>query len=1079
MKMESSQFLSSDWYNAMTLAERFDALRQNLSAVQEECDPDIAQRRVRRWRDQLPFSRGSHFEQRLALEGLTERQFLAIVGTPVEVVRNRLSDRPLWLDNLARVFEEIGETVMLHDGERTGHRLEGVDPVEPLIRDSRKRLLSGVRLLREKYPFAPFEESDVENLLHGGLSERLAAMMVRTLTLELHVARLTDHLEGNSPEERFQSFLNQLREPERVLDLLREYPVLARQLSVAVDRWLSFNLELLERLCADWLDIRQSIAASDDPGRLIAWNDAGDDHRGGHHVVILEFSSGFQVVYKPRSLSMDSHFQDFLGWLNSRGQEPALRMLRILNRDGYGWVEFVSPRSCQSTAEVHRFYERQGSYLAVLYLLHATDVHNENLIAAGDDPVLIDLETLFHHSPADRRPDAVRSALMMMHASVIGVGLLPGRVWANDESDGVDLSGLGTTEGQVSPHPVQLLEYVGTDEMRWIRTQVTLSGGHNRPTVNGGHVDLLDYTEAIEAGFSRTYRLLLQHRAELLSSDGPLARFAGDELRIILRSTQTYAALLRESFHPDFLRDALERDRLFDRLWIPIERQPYLRAVISAERRDLWNGDIPVFSTRTDSCDLWTSNHDRLADFFHESAMAAVVRRLSQFGADDLDRQMWFIRASLATLQTRVAGDGASIARSGDPISFAGRASLLSAAQAIGDKLGALAVRSEDEAIWIGLTLGPRRRWRVSPVSVDLYDGLPGIVLFLAYLGCVTRDDTYKALARAGLTAMRRQAEGYRAVLKTIGGFSGWGGVVYALSSLATLWNDSALRDEATEIVDVIAPLIQHDNHLDLMSGAAGSLASIISLYHAAPSARTLATAAKCGDHLIARAQAMSTGIAWPTPREPRALTGFSHGAAGIGWALLNLADLTGEQKYREAAEAAIRYERSLFSPENGNWPDLRAPEAAVGDAQSESTPFMTAWCHGAPGIGLARLLSLGRLDDPDLHSEITIALQTTLRDGPAQDHSLCHGELGNVDFLLQASEVLDDADLHRQTYQRAGAVVMDIERHGWRCGLPAGVESPGLMTGLAGIGYQLLRLAEPKRVPSVLVLAPPMTASR
>jgi lantibiotic modifying enzyme len=30
-------------------------------------------------------------------------------------------------------------------------------------------------------------------------------------------------------------------------------------------------------------------------------------------------------------------------------------------------------------------------------------------------------------------------------------------------------------------------------------------------------------------------------------------------------------------------------------------------------------------------------------------------------------------------------------------------------------------------------------------------------------------------------------------------------------------------------------------------------------------------------------------------------------------------------------------------------------------------------------------------------------------------------------------------------------------------------------MTGIAGIGYGLLRLAEPRRVPSVLVLAPPM----
>jgi lantibiotic modifying enzyme len=52
--------------------------------------------------------------------------------------------------------------------------------------------------------------------------------------------------------------------------------------------------------------------------------------------------------------------------------------------------------------------------------------------------------------------------------------------------------------------------------------------------------------------------------------------------------------------------------------------------------------------------------------------------------------------------------------------------------------------------------------------------------------------------------------------------------------------------------------------------------------------------------------------------------------------------------------------------------------------------------------------------------------------------------------------------------------VLGSIERDGWRCGTRAGVLSPGLMNGLAGIGLGCLRLAEPERVPSVLVLDPP-----
>ncbi len=53
--------------------------------------------------------------------------------------------------------------------------------------------------------------------------------------------------------------------------------------------------------------------------------------------------------------------------------------------------------------------------------------------------------------------------------------------------------------------------------------------------------------------------------------------------------------------------------------------------------------------------------------------------------------------------------------------------------------------------------------------------------------------------------------------------------------------------------------------------------------------------------------------------------------------------------------------------------------------------------------------------------------------------------------------------------------ILDSIDRHGWQCGGPEAVEMPSLMLGLAGIGYEMLRLAEPDLVPSVLVLAPPV----
>jgi type 2 lantibiotic biosynthesis protein LanM len=320
---------------------------------------------------------------------------------------------------------------------------------------------------------------------------------------------------------------------------------------------------------------------------------------------------------------------------------------------------------------------------------------------------------------------------------------------------------------------------------------------------------------------------------------------------------------------------------------------------------------------------------------------------------------------------------------------------------------------------------------------------------------------------------MQRQVERDKLFITSIGGFDGWGGMIYVLSHLGALWNAPALLAQAEQIVELLPPLIERDKQLDVIGGAAGCIGSLISLYRCAPSHKTLAAAIQCGDRLIACAQPMESGVGWITPiPATKPLAGFSHGAAGMGWALLELYGLTGEERFRRTALAALAYERSLFSPENENWPDLRELTGQATKAGQDS--FTTTWCYGAPGIGLARLRSLQHLDDTATRTEIDASLRTTLAKGFGLNHSLCHGDLGNLELLLQASFVLDDPQWSIQVSRNAALILDSFRSYGWLCGVPLRVESPGLMTGLAGIGYGLLRLAEPTHMPSVLMLASP-----
>ena len=276
---------------------------------------------------------------------------------------------------------------------------------------------------------------------------------------------------------------------------------------------------------------------------------------------------------------------------------------------------------------------------------------------------------------------------------------------------------------------------------------------------------------------------------------------------------------------------------------------------------------------------------------------------------------------------------------------------------------------------------------------------------------------------------------------------------------------------EAEAILARLPVLIEHDDRLDIIGGAAGCIGGLIGFNRCTGSRGAVEAAIQCGDRLISTARSMEHGLGWITSDNDTPLTGFSHGAAGMAWALLEVAAVSGAERFRKAARDAMAYERSLFSTEAGNWPDLRASRESGRASDGEQPAFMTAWCHGASGIGLARLQALRHLDDPEIRPEIDAAVKTTLAEGFGATHCLCHGDLGNLELLMQAD--------HAAATRIAARILDMIELRRWRCAVPLQVETPGLMLGLSGIGYGLLRVADPVRVPSVLMLEPPPLPAR
>ena len=214
----------------------------------------------------------------------------------------------------------------------------------------------------------------------------------------------------------------------------------------------------------------------------------------------------------------------------------------------------------------------------------------------------------------------------------------------------------------------------------------------------------------------------------------------------------------------------------------------------------------------------------------------------------------------------------------------------------------------------------------------------------------------------------------------------------------------------------------------------------------------------------------LPTAIALTAAADTDAETGLSLGRAG---AIVALRAVHAETGLGEAGAAARDLTERLAALESfagrgfangptgvayalGTSPDGRHTETARRIlAADQPRPDDLGWCSGRAGHLLAR----AALGLPGAE------IATLVERNPLRDSSLCHGEFGIQDTLIE----LDAPDLRRAASQALGAV----ERYGPRCATPSGVTSPGLQTGLAGIGYGLLRLGFAERVPSVLLLAP------
>jgi lantibiotic modifying enzyme len=299
-----------------------------------------------------------------------------------------------------------------------------------------------------------------------------------------------------------------------------------------------------------------------------------------------------------------------------------------------------------------------------------------------------------------------------------------------------------------------------------------------------------------------------------------------------------------------------------------------------------------------------------------------------------------------------------------------------------------------------------------------------------------------------------------------IGGATGLGSIIYALAVISKCLRDDSLLADAHVAAELLTDdLIAADKRLDVLGGSAGAILGLLRLYRDAQSNDALRRAIKCGEHLLGQHRVGPEGRrSWGGQGSgPQGLNGMSHGAAGFAYALASLSAATGRDEFAKAASECIAFEDFSYNAERHNWPDLR------GDGDPG---WPCQWCHGAPGIGLARIAiaKRGGLDSELLTTDITNALTGVERGWPVQVDTLCCGTLGSIEFFCEAGSALGRSDLRELASRRLAAVLQSAASAGdyrWNSGNRK--FNLGLYRGLAGVGYTSLRQVD-DTLPNVLI---------
>jgi lantibiotic modifying enzyme len=399
----------------------------------------------------------------------------------------------------------------------------------------------------------------------------------------------------------------------------------------------------------------------------------------------------------------------------------------------------------------------------------------------------------------------------------------------------------------------------------------------------------------------------------------------------------------------------------------------------------------------------------------------------------------------------------------------------LEAAERAGDWLVSTAERGSDGWCWPDVSgeVVPGVGW-----------GTAAPVLFFVEAFRTTGDERWLAAARQGRRWMENHLDASADEEAGCGLFTGIGGWAVVLDEMAEAAGDEESRLRAGRVLETVAARASADGDLvhwhdltEILWGTAGVGCLMLTLGPGYLGPRALDLAVRAGDWLLGQAERAPAGIRWSLgraheaerPDDKRRFPNFAHGAAGIGFFLARLAQVTGERRFLAGSLAATEWIMTTVRTDDDTC-------AAFHHDPGGTELFTLGWCHGPPGLGwLFRQLEL-TTGEAQWRSWLRRAARADLTSGiPARKYpgfwdnvARCCGSAGVAEFFLDLHRLegqpadlafavtLADDLLDRAIGDEAG---MRWSNYEYRKAEPDLPPETTYMQGAPGIGSTLLRL--------------------